>query len=86
MLDHGERHFEATGEPLFSSHMLDPSEESLGSNLTESARILLPVWKGLELSERGVAVLPGRTAMRRRRWKPEQKALILLEGLKGRPN
>jgi hypothetical protein len=23
--------------------------------------------------------------MRRRRWKPEQKALIVLEGLKGRP-
>jgi transposase-like protein len=27
----------------------------------------------------------GRTAMRRRKWKPEQKALIVLEGLKGRP-
>jgi transposase-like protein len=26
-----------------------------------------------------------RTAMKRRRWKPEQKALIVLEGLKGRP-
>jgi hypothetical protein len=23
--------------------------------------------------------------MKRRRWKPEQKALIVLEGLKGRP-
>src|SRR4029453_6009419 len=28
---------------------------------------------------------PGRTAMKRRQWKPEQKALIVLEGLKGRP-
>jgi uncharacterized protein len=27
----------------------------------------------------------GRTAMKRRKWKPGQKALIVLEGLKGRP-
>jgi Transposase len=58
--------------------------------------ILLPVSEGLELSERGVAVWQwedshealsgnGRTAMKRRKWKPGQKALIVLEGLKGRP-
>ncbi len=29
MLEHGERHFERTGKPLFSSHMLDFSEEPL---------------------------------------------------------
>ena len=33
LLDEGERHFEATGEPLFSSHMLDLSEEPLEENL-----------------------------------------------------
>jgi putative transposase len=47
--------------------------------------ILLPVWQGLELSEKGVAVWQRRTAMKRRQWKPEQKALIVLEGLRGRP-
>ncbi|TPQ25011.1 class II fructose-bisphosphate aldolase [Methylomonas sp. EFPC3] len=33
MLDEGERHFAATGKPLFSSHMLDLSEESLEENI-----------------------------------------------------
>lgn len=33
MLDHGERYFAAHGEPLFSSHMLDLSEEPLAENL-----------------------------------------------------
>jgi fructose-bisphosphate aldolase class II len=33
MLDHGERYFERHGEPLFSSHMLDLSEEPLEENL-----------------------------------------------------
>lgn len=33
MLAHGERHFERTREPLFSSHMLDLSEEPLEENL-----------------------------------------------------
>jgi fructose-bisphosphate aldolase class II len=40
MLDHGERYFAAHGEPLFSSHMLDLSEEPLHENLEISARIL----------------------------------------------
>jgi len=33
LLDAGEAHFEATGKPLFSSHMLDLSEESMQDNL-----------------------------------------------------
>ncbi len=33
LLDHGERHFETHGKPLFSSHMLDLSEESIEENL-----------------------------------------------------
>ncbi len=33
MLDAGEQHFEATGEPLFSSHMLDLSEEPMEQNI-----------------------------------------------------
>lgn len=45
MIDHGERHFERTGSPLFSSHMLDLSEEPLEWNLAESARILERVAK-----------------------------------------
>jgi len=34
LLDAGEKHFEQTGKPLFSSHMLDLSEESLEENIT----------------------------------------------------
>jgi fructose-bisphosphate aldolase, class II len=33
LLDAGEKHFSATGKPLFSSHMLDLSEESLKENI-----------------------------------------------------
>ncbi len=33
LIDEGEKHFEATGEPLFSSHMLDLSEESMEENI-----------------------------------------------------
>ncbi len=33
LLDAGEKHFAATGKPLFSSHMLDLSEESLQENI-----------------------------------------------------
>ena len=40
LLDHGEEYFKVHGKPLFSSHMLDLSEESLEFNLSESARIL----------------------------------------------
>ncbi len=40
MLDHGEQFFRETGKPLFSSHMLDLSEEPIDFNLSESARLL----------------------------------------------
>ncbi len=40
MLDEGEKYFEATGKPLYSSHMLDLSAEPIDFNLSESARIL----------------------------------------------
>ncbi|SLM64702.1 MULTISPECIES: class II fructose-bisphosphate aldolase [Dickeya] len=33
LLDAGEKHFAATGKPLFSSHMIDLSEESLEENI-----------------------------------------------------
>ena len=33
MLEHGEKQFEKTGKPLFSSHMLDLSEEPLHENI-----------------------------------------------------
>lgn len=33
LLDEGEKHFAATGKPLFSSHMLDLSEEPLKENI-----------------------------------------------------
>lgn len=40
LITHGETFFKETGKPLFSSHMLDLSEESIEENLHESARIL----------------------------------------------
>lgn len=40
MLEHGEKHYQQTGRPLFTSHMLDLSEEPLEENLSECARIL----------------------------------------------
>jgi len=40
LIEQGERHHERTGGPLFSSHMLDLSEEPLDWNLNECARIL----------------------------------------------
>ncbi len=40
MLDHGEAFFKETGKPLYSSHMVDLSEEDIGFNLSESARLL----------------------------------------------
>lgn len=40
LLDAGEKHFATTGKPLFSSHMLDLSEESLEENVATSARYL----------------------------------------------
>ncbi len=40
LLDHGEAFFQETGKPLFSTHMLDLSEEPLDWNLAECARLL----------------------------------------------
>jgi fructose-bisphosphate aldolase class II len=40
LLDAGEKHFKETGKPLFSSHMLDLSEESLQENIEICAMYL----------------------------------------------
>ncbi len=40
LLDHGEAFYKETGKPLFSSHMLDLSEEPIDWNLDECARVL----------------------------------------------
>ena len=40
LLDEGERHFARTGRPLFSSHMLDLSEEPLEENVETCKRYL----------------------------------------------
>jgi fructose-bisphosphate aldolase class II len=40
MLDHGEAYFKQYGRPLFSSHMIDLSEEPLEENIHECARLL----------------------------------------------
>ena len=40
LLDASEKHFEETGKPLFSSHMLDLSEEPLEENIEISAKYL----------------------------------------------
>lgn len=52
MIDHGEAFFKETGKPLFSSHMLDLSEEPIEENLSECARILrrvAPMGMGIEI-------------------------------------
>ena len=40
MIDHSEKYYEQYGRPLYTSHMLDLSEEDIDSNLNECARIL----------------------------------------------
>lgn len=40
LLDAGEKHFQTHGKPLFSSHMLDLSEEPIEENIEISARYL----------------------------------------------
>jgi fructose-bisphosphate aldolase class II len=40
MLEYGEQFYKQHGKPLFTSHMLDLSEEEIDFNLSESARIL----------------------------------------------
>jgi fructose-bisphosphate aldolase, class II len=40
LLEHGEAYYAKHGKPLFSSHMIDLSEETLEDNIATSARIL----------------------------------------------
>ena len=52
LLEAGKRHFEAVGKPLFSSHMIDLSEESLEDNITtceEYLRQMDPLGMTLEI-------------------------------------
>ena len=52
LLDVGEEHFEQTGEPLFSSHMLDLSEEPLEQNIdtcVEYLQRMAPLGMTLEI-------------------------------------
>ncbi|HZH29052.1 MAG TPA: class II fructose-bisphosphate aldolase [Azospirillaceae bacterium] len=52
LVDHSVQEFEKTGRPLFSSHMLDLSEEPLEQNLTECQRMLkrlAPLGMSLEI-------------------------------------
>jgi len=52
LLDEGEKHFEKTGTPLYSSHMLDLSEEPLDENLEISKKYLTrmkPLGMSLEI-------------------------------------
>ena len=52
MIDHGEEYFKKNGKPLFSSHMIDLSEEPIEENLKTSARILkrmVPLGMSIEI-------------------------------------
>lgn len=40
MLDADEKHFKEHGEPLFSSHMIDLSEEAVDENISTTAKYL----------------------------------------------
>lgn len=40
LIDHSEAYFKTHGRPLYSSHMLDLSEEDIEDNLSECARVL----------------------------------------------
>ncbi|TMO04261.1 class II fructose-bisphosphate aldolase, partial [Pseudoalteromonas sp. S186] len=45
LLDEGEKHFALTGIPLFSSHMIDLSDESIEENIEISDPYLAPMAK-----------------------------------------
>ena len=52
LIAESQRHYEAHGRPLYSSHMLDLSEEPLDENLAECARVLekiVPLEMSLEI-------------------------------------
>ena len=40
MLENDEQHYKEHGEPLFSSHMIDLSEESVDFNISTTAKYL----------------------------------------------
>ncbi|MBI0536030.1 class II fructose-bisphosphate aldolase [Roseomonas sp. KE2513] len=52
LIDHGEEHMKRTGQPLFSSHMIDLSAEPLETNIAECAAVLkrmAPLGMSLEI-------------------------------------
>lgn len=52
MIEHSARNFDKTGKPLFTSHMLDLSEDDIDFNLSESARVLekmVPLGMSIEI-------------------------------------
>ena len=52
LIDYSELHFEKTGSPLFTSHMLDLSAEDINFNLSECKRLLKrmsPIGMSLEI-------------------------------------
>ncbi|MFA5591998.1 MAG: class II fructose-bisphosphate aldolase [Micavibrio sp.] len=52
MIDHGEAYFKQHGKPLFTSHMIDLSEEPLEDNLETCARVLkrlVPLGMSIEI-------------------------------------
>ena len=52
LLDHGEDFFKKNGKPLFSSHMIDLSEEPIEENLAESAarlKRMVPIGMSVEI-------------------------------------
>lgn len=61
MLDHDEKHFKQHGEPLFSSHMIDLSEETVEFNLETTAKYLkraAPMKQFLEMVRPAAPFLP----------------------------
>ncbi len=52
LLDHGEAFYKENGKPLYSTHMLDLSEEDIDENISECARVLkrmVPLDMSLEI-------------------------------------
>lgn len=52
LIEQSARHFDKTGMPLYSSHMVDLSEEEIDFNLSESARLLekmMPMGMSVEI-------------------------------------
>ncbi len=59
MLDEDEKHFKKHGEPLFSSHMIDLSEEEVDWNIQTTAKYLkraAPMKQWLEMVSQGTMV------------------------------